>query len=154
MCSSCPTNRRNNFTQMDRIIENGDVIEYSSNIPHQKVNYSRSDHIVLDGKFLAQYSGTVVIRLVPPEEGDDDVPPQDLPVESSMRAKLHKRATENDDDETYDPYIVTNYFNAKANHKMTRTGQKRVARSKRSPRDLIDLSGLVESTLLTYVDKS
>lgn len=131
-------------------------------MPNEEINYYRADTLRMSStNQLLDSSGNVTMRLIPPSDTmyglRSEIPPEELVLQDSVRAKLYKRETNSsqysNDDIIYDPTIVTNYYKATGKYGLKLTGSKKVAKRSILKQE-IDLSNAVESTLLATINYS
>ena len=124
---------------------------FTSSIPNEEINYGRRDVVNLENAVVMTATGETNIVLIPDQiKATQTVENQTL--EDGIRAKLHrKRSVRNDD--PYNPFAITNFYEAKSTYNMEHVGQRRMVRTKRFA-DEIDLEAAVESTLFATVNLS
>ena len=138
---------------MTRIIDDEDVVAFSSSLPNEEVDYNRQETLFLDYGVMTHAEGSGHISLLPNVISDSrsDTVFEDQGLEDGVRAKLHRRKRWTDD--TYDPSVVTNYYEAGSNYTLAHVGQQRVLRNQRSTVGT-DFATAMESTLLATVNLS
>ena len=73
---------------------------------------------------------------------------------SEGRRKTRAEAADPDEIKSYDPDMVTNYYESKGSYSMDMVGQRRILRHARSVEDHLKLPEAMESSILTVFNHS